>query len=59
MSIRARIVIVAGVALIGASPVLIDHLEQWESGGSSLRVDRCGLHGRIFPLVTGFSKGVM
>ena len=34
MSIKARIVIVAGVALVGASPVVIDHLEQWESGGS-------------------------
>jgi len=33
MTIRTRVIMVAGAALIGASPVVIDHLTQWESGG--------------------------
>ena len=36
-----------------------DGLRVQSGGGSSLRGVEYGLHGRISPLVTGFSKGVM
>ena len=59
MSIRARIVIVAGVALVGASPVVIDHLTQWESGGSRvLTVYADRLAGGLPTVCNGITRHV-